>query len=161
MRIRLETVVGMTVLRKTAKLLVVVVPIAVVLSIVMALSESFTLGSSIGFVMLIIVWPSLVLLMLVLVARWNADVTTPVTWGQRRRPVDTGVLQRVVRESESSREHIIKGDSTTTFRSACTKSMMLSERPTESSWVVLDESGADISEAFLQDYDGIVTVRFM
>ncbi len=76
---------------------------------------------------------------------------------QRRvaEPRDSSVIQRVIVESYSGKEHIISASPETSFRDACRNDWIFSSVEMNKAWIIQDERGNDISNTPLSQYHGI------
>jgi len=118
---------------------------------------------SASFVLVIVIWPMLAILMLYLIARYNAKITTPVTWNLHSRPIDTSIAHRVIRDMATKAEAVIDGDHTTSFRKAMQdeETWVFSQISRDSKWIITDDRGNDISNKPLSFFDGIARIQIL
>ena len=116
---------------------------------------------SASFVLVIVIWPMLACLMLTMIARYNAKMTTPVTWNLFSRPVDTSIAHRVIRDLATKEEAVIDGDHATSFRKAMQDEeiWVFSQISRDSKWIITDDRGNDISNKPLNLFDGIARIE--
>jgi len=101
--------------------------------------------------------------MVYLVARYNAKITTPVTWNLFSRPIDTSIAHRVIRDMATKEEAVIDGDHAISFRMAMKDEeiWVFSQISSDSKWIITDDRGNDISNQPLSFFDGIARIEVL
>jgi hypothetical protein len=134
---------------KTAPLIIGVI-LAVIIGSFLA---TLTLGINTSYFVIFVVF-SIVLISL---TRGSAQVIADgsVRAELAGRPRDPTIIQRVVVDTFNEEEMIIRGSDSDTFRTACRAHWNFSSIPRESSWILEDDRGNDISELKLTEYHGI------
>jgi len=114
-----------------------------------------------SFVLVIVIWPMLAILVLYMIARYNAKITTPVTWNLYSRPIDTSIAHRVIRDMATKEEAVIDGNHATSFRKAMQDEeiWVFSQISRDCKWIVTDDRGNDISNKPLNFFYGIARIQ--
>ena len=146
-------------LKHIQALLFITVPIAIFYFMMTIYSPH----ESASFVLVIVIWPMMAFLMLYMIARYNAKMTTPVTWNLFSRPIDTSIAHRVVRDMATREEAVIDGDYATSFRKAMKDEEIwaFSQISRDSKWIITDDRGNDISNKPLNLFDGIARIEVL
>ncbi len=146
-------------LKHIPALLFIVLPIIVFLFMM----QTASVHESASFVLVIVIWPMLACLMVYLVSRYNAKITTPVTWNLFSRPIDTSIAHRVIRDMATKEEAVIDGDHATSFRKAMKDEeiWVFSQISRDSKWIITDDRGNDISNQPLSLFDGIARIEVL
>jgi len=133
-------------------------PIAVFLFMM----QTASVHESASFVLVIVIWPMLGCLMVYIVSRHHTKMTTPVTWNLRR-PIDTSIAHRVIRDMATMEEAVIDGDYAISFRKAMQDEeiWVFSQISRDSKWIVTDDRGNDISNKPLNFFDGIARIEVL
>lgn len=71
---------------------------------------------------------------------------------------DPSLIQRVVYDEITRKEHIISGTASQSFRSACKANWVFRSMKSNDGWIIKDERGNDISETSLSEYHGIASL---
>ncbi|MDF1538595.1 MAG: hypothetical protein P1Q69_06805 [Candidatus Thorarchaeota archaeon] len=74
------------------------------------------------------------------------------------KPRNPSLMQRVVFDEITRKEHIISGTPSQSFRSACKDDWVFRSMKASDGWIIKDERGNDISDTSLTDYQGIATL---
>jgi len=121
----------------------------------------FNLRESASFVLLIVICPLLGCLMVYMIAHYNIEITTPVTWNLFSRPTDTSIAHRVIRNMITKEEAVIDGDYQTSFRKAMEDEeiWVFSQISRDSKWIITDDHGNDISDKPLNFFDGVARIE--
>ncbi|MGY5870777.1 MAG: hypothetical protein RTV72_00890 [Candidatus Thorarchaeota archaeon] len=73
----------------------------------------------------------------------------------RYKESGASIYKKIIKDGYDGKEFIVEGDGNTTFGEACKKNWQFESVSKNSSWFIKDERGNDVTDSFLETFDGI------